>query len=192
MIDLTTAQQALLNKIAADANEINKNGATATGLPYISETVGYQDIINMDPSIEATAIDTNKSVNAALVYNLGITPTSFYNGAPSYTITTATTVLSAAYTSSASKVCFFTLSGTAYVSSATTVMSYYIAINGVQIGPALRYCFNTASNHMSFVGNWSGMVPVGSSTITVVVSRLSGAGDIAFDSNDFVALTIVG
>ena len=196
-VKVKSSEQALLNNLALDANDINSHGLFVQPSTAIATTVypiaNYATAVPPSSQIETQVKDGMIGVFAPVVRYMGPLMGQVSNLAPAFSFTAETTLLTYTLPENleVARMVEVSVQGTAYSTAVTTSLNYTIKVNGVSSN-VYKYYFTEANAVRGWSGSWVVTLPAGANTLTLVGSRGSGAGTIALDNGHFINMTFRG
>jgi len=197
-VKIKTTEQALLETMAGDTNDINGNGLFVQPLTPIAITTypieNYATTVPPLSPTETKVKDGMIGLFAPIVRYMGPLMGQTYNLSPAFSVVAETTLLT--YTLSENlevpRMVEISAQGSAYSTAVTTSFSYTVKVNGVASPAVYKYFFDEANSSRCWSGSWIVTLAPGANTITLVGSRGSGAGTITLNPGHFVNMTFRG
>lgn len=196
-IKVRPSEQTLLNTMATDANVVNGSGLQVQPATPIATSIypitDYATVIPPASDNETKVKDGVVGFLAPLIRYVGPITGQASNTSPSFTYTATTTLLTLTLSESLEvpRTVEIAVNGNCFSSAINTRMDFWVEVNGTPT-TVFKHFLNEASAARSFSGTWIATLPVGAVTITVRSNRGTGAGNIQFDSNNFINVTFKG
>ncbi len=195
-IKLTAAEAALLTLIAEDSNVANRDGVDTQTVPaptyFVAPIDDYVTTIPPGSDTEASVINSMKGIFASHIRYTGPISYAVSNTNISASVSTTQEILTTtAFNLEVPRTVQISVSGTCYSDTNSRRFDYWLELNGGSPQTVFKLFFNTLGQHQAFASSWIVQLPTGTTVISVK-GAIVGAGNIVFDANDFVNLTLIG